>query len=286
MFNIKKENNKILKGIIEALGGIVDETAFKITPEGLVALAMDKSRICLLKLEISKEHFDEYKCDKETKICVNLSDLDKILKRSSTNDSIELSYLDKEQKLKISMKRGESSRKRTFSLALINADIEEIPMDGLLKIDYASKWTIKPEIIIEAIKDAEIYSEILNAKSEEKQGLSLRSSGQIGEMTYEIELSDLFESSITGTNTGSYSLSFLKAIMKLAPITEKLEVSLKTDHPLKLKFDLLEGGELYYFLAPRVDEDLNAEEIEEILESENLSKQIETKPEIEEEVEE
>jgi hypothetical protein len=33
-----------------------------------------------------------------------------------------------------------------------------------------------------------------------------------------------------------------------------LEIALKTDHPLKMNFDLLEGGKLSYFLAPRVED--------------------------------
>jgi len=80
------------------------------------------------------------------------------------------------------------------------------------------------------------------------------SSGQIGEMNYELELEELLEHNITGSSSGAYSLTFLKAILKIASITEKLEISLKTDHPLKLIFNLLEGGELFYFLAPRVEE--------------------------------
>jgi len=278
MFSIKKENSKILKTIVEALGAIIDETAFKITPNEFIITAMDPSRICLLKLIIKKEHFDEYNCEKETKIGLNLEDLDKILKRSSTNDSVEIDFNEKDQKIKISMKRGEASRKRTFSLALLDVDIEEIPMDNLLKIEYPSTWEFDPDFLVEAMKDAEIYSEILNVKTEEGKGLTFNSSGQIGEMTYEIELSELFGAILQGTTTGAYSLTFLKTIMKLAPITEKLEISLKTDHPLKFKFHLLEGGELYYFLAPRVDEELRdeierkAEEITNELEEEEEDK--------------
>ncbi|HEY0088945.1 MAG TPA: hypothetical protein VGB37_08880, partial [Candidatus Lokiarchaeia archaeon] len=219
-----------------------------------IITAMDPSRICLLKLSIKKENFDEYKSEKETKIGLNLEDLDKILKRSSTNDSVEIDFNEKDQKIKIKMKREGASRTRTFSLALLDIDIEEIPMDNLLKIEYPSNWVIDPDFLVEAIKDAEIYSEILNMKAEEGKGLMFNSSGQIGEMNYELELGELLEHNITGSSSGAYSLTFLKAILKIASITEKLEISLKTDHPLKLIFNLLEGGELFYFLAPRVEE--------------------------------
>jgi len=113
---------------------------------------------------------------------------------------------------------------------------------------------IDADFLVEAIKDAEIYSEILNIKAIENEGLLFSSSGQIGEMEYNLTTDDLIESNLSETSTGAYSLTFLKAILKIAPITEKLEISLKTDNPLKMIFNILEGGELSYFLAPRVEE--------------------------------
>jgi DNA polymerase III sliding clamp (beta) subunit (PCNA family) len=56
----------------------------------------------------------------------------------------------------------------------------------------------------------------------------------------------------------------LKSVLKIASITERLEVSLKTDHPIKMEFDLLEGGELAQFIAPRVeDQEFEDEDMEE-----------------------
>ena len=253
-FTLKLENSRILKGIVETLASIIDETEFRVTPKEFTISAMDPSRICLLKLSIKKDNFDDYKCSKESKVGLNLDDLDKILKRSAANDAVEIDFNEKDQKIKIKMQREGTSRTRTFSLALLDIDIEEIPMENLLNIEYSSKWVIDTDFLVEAIKDAEIYSEILNIKSIEDQGLVFSSTGQIGEMNYELELDELIETDITGTSSGAYSLTFLKAILKISSITEKLEISLKTDHPLKMMFNLLEGGELFYFLAPRVEE--------------------------------
>jgi len=253
-FTLKLENSRILKGIVETLSSIIDETEFKVTPSEFTISAMDPSRICLLKLSIKKENFDDFKCSKESKVGLNLDDLDKILKRSAAGDSVEIDFNEKDQKIKIKMKREGASRIRTFSLALLDIDLEEIPMENLLKIEYPSKWVIDTNFLVEAIKDAEIYSDILNMKATENQGLIFSSTGQIGEMNYELGLEELIESNIDETCSGAYSLTFLKAILKIASITEKLEISLKTDHPLKMMFNLLEGGELFYFLAPRVEE--------------------------------
>ncbi|MHA1914940.1 MAG: proliferating cell nuclear antigen (pcna) [Promethearchaeota archaeon] len=254
-FTLKLENSRILKGIIETLASIIDETEFRVTPKEFTISAMDPSRICLLKLSIKKDDFDGYTCEKDSKVGLNLDDLDKILKRSAASDSVEIEFNEADQKIKIKMNREGVSRTRTFSLALLDIDIEEIPMDNLLKIEYPSKWVIDPDFLVEAIKDAEIYSEILNVNANAGQGLIFSSSGQIGEMEYDLSEEDLIESELQGTSSGAYSLTFLKAILKIASITEKLEISLKTDHPLKMNFDLLEGGKLNYFLAPRVEEE-------------------------------
>ncbi len=253
-FVLKVDNSRILRAIIETLSNIIDETTIVVTPKEFTIKAMDPNRICLLKLVIKKEGFDDFECNKACKIGVNLDDFNKILKRASSNDSITLEYQEEEQKIKIKMKRGDSTRTRTFSLALIDVDIEEVPMDNLLKIEFNAIWDMNIDHFNEALKDAEIYSEILNIKATEGEGLFFSSSGQIGEMQYDFGLEDLFEPDISEENKGAYSLTFLKSILKIAAITENFKISLKTDHPLKIEFGLLEGGELKYFLAPRVED--------------------------------
>ena len=253
-FVLKVENSRILRAIIETLSSIIDETTIVVTPKEFTIKAMDPSRICLLKLVIKKEGFNDFECNKACKIGLNLDDFNKILKRSSSSDSITLEYHEDEQKIKIKMKRENSTRTRTFSLALIDFDIEEVPMGNLLKIEFDAIWEMNIDHFNEALKDAEIYSEILNVKATENEGLLFSSSGQIGEMQYDFGLEDLFEPDISEENKGAYSLTFLKSILKIAAITENFKISLKTDHPLKIEFGLLEGGELKYFLAPRVEE--------------------------------
>lgn len=256
-FMFKLETSKIMKSSIETIASIIDETKFTITKKELRIEAMDPSRICLLRLTIKKQDFDEFECSENLAICLNLGDLDKILKRCSNNDTIMFKYSSDSRKIKIQMKREDAKRARTFSLSELQAEIEDIPFENLMNIEYSTRFKILPDILIEAIKDAEIYSEILNVKTTEDQGLIFSSIGQIGEMEYNIEPEDLIEENLTGREQSAYSLTFLKNILKIANITETLEISMKTDHPLKMDFLLLEGGELSYFLAPRAIDDLD-----------------------------
>ncbi|MFX0020636.1 MAG: proliferating cell nuclear antigen (pcna) [Promethearchaeota archaeon] len=259
-FSLKLEDSRILRGIIETLASFIEESEFKVSPKEFEITAFDDSMVSLLKFSMKKEDFDDYNCSKEFKISLNLDDLDKILKRSATDDTIEVEFQESEQKIKIKMKKRDSKRVRTFSLSLLDTDKQEVSIDNLQKIEYFVNWVMSPpdftpDLLVEAIKDAEIYSDILNVKADEKNGLVFNSTGQIGEMEYNIELDDLPEKKIEETEMGAYSITFLKKILKLASITEKLEIFLKTDYPLKMIFTLINGGILNYFLAPRVEKD-------------------------------
>ena len=267
-FTIKLDNNKVLKTIVETLSKIFDEANFTVSPKELTVKGMDPSKICLIELHFKKGDFQEFQCDKECKVGLNLDDFDKILKRASSDDALELSFKTEEQKLKIKMIRKESTKSRVFSLASQELDIEEPPLDKLKSVEYPAIWSIEPDFLVEALKDGEIYSEILNIEAIEGEGLKFASWGTIGEMEYQLGLDDLISNDLSDRQVGSFSIIFLKSIMKLSDITEELEISAKTDHPLKLFFKLLEGAELEYYLAPRVEEK-ESETSEDLEESED-----------------
>ena len=267
-FELTIKNSRILKSIVETLASIIDETEIIVTPEEFMIRAMDPSKICLLQVIMEKTDWDEYNCSDSQKLGINLEDLDKIMKRASPKDTITLLFIPEEQKLKIKMKREGDTRTRVFSLSLLKLDIEDIPLDNLLKIDYSTIFAIEVSILEEALKDAEIYSEVFTIKSLKDEGINFSSIGIIGEMLYELGSDELKELNIITEDTGSYSTKFLKSILKLKAITEKLEVSLKTDNPAKLVFNIIDGGIADFFLAPRVEEVDFDESEEELIEEE------------------
>lgn len=262
-FEMLLDNPRILKTVIDTLSSHIDETKIQISKEGMHIKAMDPSRIAIVMFELPKESFEDFNCSRAIEIGINLDDFNKILKRSTPNEQLKLEYNVADQKLHIQFKTVETSRTRSFTLTSLDLDIEEIPMKNLMTIEYPSQWKMSPAFLIEALKDAEIYAEIINMQCNPVEGLKFSASGQIGEMNYYLEIDDLFETDITEKQTSAYSLTFLKPIMALSAITESFTTYLKEDHPLRLDFELIEGGKIVYFLAPRVEEAEFDEEMDE-----------------------
>ncbi|MCW8802024.1 MAG: DNA polymerase sliding clamp, partial [Candidatus Bathyarchaeota archaeon] len=124
MFKAKMADAKFLKDMMGAISILVDEATFDVTPEGIKLRAMDPSRVAMVDFEWPKTIFDEYSCGEPMKMCINISEMLKLLRRTGKDESVELSLDEKTGKLKIAIKGNYS---RTFNMPTLEAMDEEVP---------------------------------------------------------------------------------------------------------------------------------------------------------------
>ncbi len=262
MFKVKINDSKIVKGIFDAVSSIISETLLKVTADGINLTAMDLSHICLVSLNLHKDDLDEFETDQDYALGINLEDLVKIIKRSGANDAIIFSHDPKEKKLIIEMIPESGKKARKFTMALIDIEGEDINMESLESMEFDNKCAMEIKLLDEAIKDAEIFAEVLqvkvqdNKKSNEKT-LSFSTAGNIGDMDYELDNELLSDTEFSNDSMGIFAISFLKNILKASAIANKVKIELKSEAPLKMHFNFvaLENSRILYFLAPRVEED-------------------------------
>ncbi len=257
MFSAKMQDSKILKGMIDAVSAIIDETYFVADANGLNLSAMDESHICLMSMSLPKDLFDGgYECKEQVKLGINLEDMTKIMKRAGASDAIEFKHEKDAEKFHVQMKgRGT----RTFSLRLVDIDEEKIPPTAELDVQFDAKVTLDVGILEEAIKDAEIYQDTLQVKID-KEGVKFSAEGEVGDIEYQLTPDHLESADIGKGGRGVFSLSFLKNILKISSITDKVMLNIAENAPLKFEFEITNPnnqakGKVMYFLAPRVEEE-------------------------------
>ena len=86
MFQAKLTEGILLKKLIESIKDLVTDINLEITATGISLQAMDSSHVALVTLNLSSEGFEEYRCDKNTTLGLNLIDFGKVLKLAKTND--------------------------------------------------------------------------------------------------------------------------------------------------------------------------------------------------------
>ncbi len=249
MFEAKLNDISLLRDSISTISDIIDESEIAVKKDGIEILCADRTVVTVVKFFLSKDAFDEYKCENETKIGINLPNFLQILKRAKPEDRMIMKL--EENMLKVYF---ESNIKRNFSLPLINISKEELPSLEKLEAGFNAKVEINTDILNHGIEDAELVSDSL-VFTIQKDGMMLNSKTDASSSHLELKPgSDLNILSINEPVRARYSLDYLKKIIKARKLSPKAQLSMASDYPMKLSFSIPNKLELSFILAPRVED--------------------------------
>ena len=249
MFKLKVQDAKLLRDMCTAISILVDEATFKIEPDGLKLRAMDPSRVAMIDFEWPKTIFQEYVCTEPTKMCLNISELLKLLKRAGKDESVELSLDDKTGRLLVIIKGKYASN---FNMPTLEASDEEVPTP---KISFNVKAKTTTGGLSQAIEDAQLVSDHVRVEAEPDK-LTLSASGDLMGATITLQKGNdaLLELDVKENAKATFSLSYLSEIIKAASATSDIAtLEFSSDMPVKIDFQQTKEGKLTFFLAPRIE---------------------------------
>lgn len=249
MFKLKVADAKLLRDMATAISILVDEATFQITPEGLKLRAMDPSRVAMIDFEWPKTVFEEYACTEPTKMCINISELLKLLKRAGKDEVVELALDEKTGRLQVKI-TGKYTR--NFTMPTLETSEEEVPTP---KITFNVKAKTTAEGLRQAIEDAELVSDHVRIEADMEK-LVFQATGDLMGATIEIKKGSdaLLDLEVKEPSKATFSLSYLSEIIKAASATSDIAtLEYSTDMPIKLDFQQAKEGKLTFYLAPRIE---------------------------------
>ena len=249
MFKIKLADARLLKNMISAISTLIDEATFNITPEGMNLKAMDPSRVAMVDFEWPKTVFDEYVCEQPTKMCINISELLKLLRKVGKDEHVELSLDEKTGKMQITLV---GKYTRTFIMPTLETAEEEIPTP---KLTFNVKAKVTTDGLKGALGEAALVSDHVRFEADSEK-LVLRASGDIMGAVIELKKGGdaLLDIEVSEPSKATYSLSYLSEIVKSASTTSDIAtLEFSTDMPIRLDFQQPREGKLVYYLAPRIE---------------------------------
>ena len=236
-----------LKDTLEVISQIVGEGKFRVTEDGIRLDAVDRSMVAFIDLHISKEAFDSFEADKEQSMGINIENFLGLIKRVKSDDKIALKL--SEGKLMVTI---DGDYIRNFSLPLI-----EIPQGETIdisKLKPPAKVQLKASFLEDGISDAGSISDhvVLEATPD---SFHLRAEGNGSRIEVR---ADRGKAAITisspETVKSSFSLEYLKKMLKASKISDVVNVELGKDYPLKTEFNQPDKVKVAFVLAPRVEE--------------------------------
>jgi proliferating cell nuclear antigen len=249
MFKLKVADSKLLRDMITSISILVDEATFKLEPEGIKLRAMDPSRVAMVDFEWPKTVFEEYECTEPTKMCINITELLKLLKRAGKDEIVELSLDEKTQHLQLKIT---GKHTRNFTMPTLEASDEEVPTP---KITFNIKVKATTEGLSQAIEDAQLVSDHVRIEADPEK-VVFNASGDLMGATISIQKGSdtLLDLEAKEPSKATFSLSYLSEIIKTASATSDIAtLEFSTDMPIKLDFQQAKEGKLTFYLAPRIE---------------------------------
>lgn len=249
MFKAKVADGKLLRDMISAIAILVDEATFNLDSEKIELRAMDPSRVAMVDFEWPKTIFDEYQCDQPQKMCINIGELLKLLRRTGKEEAIELVLNPETARLQIAI-TGKYTR--TFNMPTLEPQEEEVPTP---KITFKVQAKTTTSGLRQAIEDAQIVSDHVRIEADAEKLVFNASGDLMGAVIQLDKASDaLLDLQTQEPAKATFSLSYLAEIIKAASATSEIaSLQFANDMPIRVEFHQPKEGKLTYYLAPRIE---------------------------------
>lgn len=249
MFKLKVADAKLLRDMITSISILVDEATFKLDSEGIKLRAMDPSRVAMVDFEWPKTIFEEYQCTEPTKMCINITELLKLLKRAGKDETVELALDEKTGRLQV---RIAGKYSRNFTMPTLEASEEEVPTP---KLTFNVKVKATTNGLSQAIEDAQLVSDHVRIEADQEK-LAFNATGDLmgAEISLQKGSDTILDLEAKEPAKATFSLSYLSEIIKAASATSDIStLEFSSDMPIKIDFQQTKEGKLTFYLAPRIE---------------------------------
>ena len=254
ILEIKTVQSAAFRVLTEALKEILTDANFEFDESGIKIMAMDSSHTVLVHLKLSAENFESYHA-KTSAFRFNMLNLFKLIKTMGNNDALTL-YLEEgnESKLGIKIENSEKNTMTKYMLNLMDLHEDNIQIPPAV---FDSVITMPSVDFQKICRDMHNLAENIEIKSLENQ-LIFSCSGQFASQETSIGETNSGLSFVQNQNPdeivqGIFALKHLVLFSKCTNLCNNIELYLKNDYPLILKYQVASLGSIKLCLAPKCD---------------------------------
>jgi proliferating cell nuclear antigen len=257
LFEIKTVQSGAFRTLIEALKEILTEANLEFDPQGIKIMAVDETHTVLVYMRLQSDKFETFYCPAKHVLGVNMIYFFKLIKTMGNNDSLTL-YLpaSNPNKLGIRMENSEKSTVTNYFLKLFDTDVEDIQIPSL---NFTSIIHMPSTDLQKICRDMNALGEKLDVEiTSSAADLIFKCIGDFAEQETIISenngTSNMKVHKSSGNTAeivqGIFQLKHLVLFTKCTSLCPSIELYLKNDYPLILRYTVANLGEVKLVLAP------------------------------------
>jgi proliferating cell nuclear antigen len=247
ILELKTVQVSAFKILSEALKDLLTDTCIEFDETGMKIIAMDNSHIVLVHLRLEASRFEYYKCEKPLNLGINMLNFYRLIKTVHNTDVLTL-YMDENDinHLGIKIENGNKNTKTFYKLNLLDLDNPHISIDA---VDFKNVITIPSSDFQKYIRDSAALSESIEIKNIRNQ-LVFSCKGD-----FCCQETVLCDNKCQNENNmeivqGVFKLKYLVLFTKCTNLCNTVELYIKNDYPLILKYTVASLGEIKLAIAP------------------------------------
>ena len=244
--------------LMTALKDILLDTNIVFTKDGIKIINMDKTHTILVHLLLKAENFEFYECKFDKIIIgVNMIHLFKLISSIDNDDTLTI-YIENDDyidgvvtELGLKFENGDIKQSKIQKLRLIEPDQEELEIPDVI---FSSIINMPSADFQKIVRDLANISEKLEIKSVGDELIfkccgqyakaEIRRTETMGSMQF------LQKQSSNDIVQGEFSLKNLVYFIKCTNLCNQIEIYLKNNRPLVVKYNVASLGEIKLCLAP------------------------------------
>ena len=216
-------------------------------------MAMDGSHVALIHMKLHADKFEHFYCNERINVGLSISAWYKLMKTVNNSDTVSMFIdTDNNHELGITIENADKNSCTTFMLKLLDVDEDEL---NIPDVEINCVVTMPSNDFQRMCRDMLNIGDTVELTST-NDGLLFRCNGDfarqetlIGETTHGLTFNKKDDEVITG----KFALKYINLFTKSTNLCNTIELYLKPDYPLILKYNVANLGEIRFCLAPKCE---------------------------------
>lgn len=253
VLEVKTVQSQAFKILVECLKELLTDTTIDFDETGMKIVSLDSSHSVLAHCKLVAEKFEYYYCENKLSIGVNFINLYKLIKTINSNDTLTLFIESNDPNhLGIKIENGEKNSKTTYKLNLLDLDSDQIHIDNaefntvinLPSVDF-QKWCRDMHNIADAVEIKNIGNQLfLSCKGDfcSQETVIVDNENGVNTINYKKSNTEIVQ--------GVFNLKYLVLFSKCSNLCSTVELLLKNDYPIVVRYLVASLGEVKLALSP------------------------------------
>jgi len=255
---IRTIQTSAIRILVEALKEILTDTNIIFDDTGIKIITTDSTKTVLIHMKLEKDKFEEYFCEKKMICGISMINLYKLIKTISNQDTLTL-FIKKNNTNKLGIRINNADKKTQTTYELNLLDIPDDKLD-IPPVSFDTELTFPSSDFQKIIRDMINIGDVIHIESQPKKILKLSCSGDfasqetvLGETNNGVQFtaSKAPEYPIQGV----FSLKYLLLFTKCTNLCNIINIYIKNDYPLIIKYNIASIGDIKLCLAPNTNDD-------------------------------